>query len=44
MTNHKENYTELEKLTKKELIEQIKLNDQLIDYWHNQYKKAKGIA
>lgn len=38
------NYKELNKLTKKELIAQIKLNDQIIAYWHNQYKKAKGIA
>ncbi len=34
------NYKNLEKLTKKELISTIKICDQQISYWRNQYQKA----
>lgn len=42
MTTKTTNYKGLEKLTKKELIATIKICDQQMNYWRNQYKKLGG--
>lgn len=37
------NYKGLNSLTKKELIETVKICDQQMNYWKKQYLKLKGI-